>query len=279
MKINEIWQKGYPTRQQAFRILSNALRSVAISVELSPRDADEIIVEMYLHDFIDTFGARGASDKILTMISSADREIEKSFIGNGADDWSPDRHLKSLQAHRKASGMFEKILQSAIVRSRSLIPLGWMLKAPFTDIGLGYLQSNGKIKMRVVRDMSPKENSPMKKYWHVTLAKNIDSIIHDGLVPKSNRRPGFMGYRNRIYLSKINPSDDHEFVIYLITGSMFLPTRESMSSEISVLEVTIPDGVEVYRDPEYNSGVYVEQPIPAENINVTYTGTLQDYLA
>lgn len=266
MRICEVWKKGYPTRNQVATSVRNWMGNKA-EVNI---DQDLIEVKMYFHDFIDKFTQAGMFDKILTMHS----KLEKYTFADRAEDGNINRMFSTLNQY------FLKVYNIAIRNCRAFAPLGWFVHSNFSNYGIA--SANSIITITILRDFN--EQATLKpdttKLYHITRSKNLPDILQNGLKLGSNSRPSFHGYRNRIYLFNGDPREiDLDMVIHLVTGSIFRASRESLQINIALLEVELDmDKNTIYKDPEYTHGVYIENPVPPENINVVYKGTLGDFI-
>lgn len=121
----------------------------------------------------------------------------------------------------------------------------------------------------IKRDFT-KEVEHFQEYFHVTKLSNLPNIQKYGLIPSKNRRMNFEGWRNRIYLSASKQDLDPDFIAELLTGSW-----STDDVDIAVLKVKVPKTIQTYQDEEASKyDVFVEEPIPPENISVFYTGPL-----
>lgn len=264
MRLTEIWQKGHPTKNQVIQIFSNGLKGKATLLS----DKNSVTIEMYFHDFIDTFTSEGTSNKVLNLMFKYDKEFQNLL------------NPKFKEIHSKLSRYFSLVYRTAIQNARALVPMGWILNTNFSMYSTDALQ-NKKIKLKIERDYNP-ESTKLDIYYHFTLSKFLPNILKTGLVTNSNRRVGFQGYRNRIYLFKDDPRliDHHMLAALVLDSNMFFNIPDSaLNTHVAILKVQVPSDIKTYVDPEYSTyGVYVEESIPAEHIQVEFNGKLKDAL-
>lgn len=265
MRICEIWQKGHPTRNQVYQSAKHVFGNRANVT--TDRTDDSVQVQLYFHTFIDVFTQDGMSDKLLTMHAKWDNLRDSNYDSD-----------QIRQALNKLDLYFRKIYKIAIRNSRSFVPHGWLLKCDFGNYGL--LSFNNQITLNIIRDNNP-ISTHKDTFYHLTLSKNLPSILSNGIVPGSNDRIGFHGYRNRIYLFKHNPKDvDVDMVMRLVTNGNWTVSEKDLDTNIALLKVKLnTDKNTPYVDPEYSTyGIYIEQPIPASDISVLYNSTLRDFI-
>jgi len=264
MRINEIWQKGHPTRHQVFRLLKNGLANIAEVHLLDKSDSRGVIeVSMFVHDLVDRFGKAGASDKLLSRLFYLDKKEQEL----GSFD------LTLIKSRRQTYELFNRLFKTSLMNFRSFIPRGWISNGNTGDVSADSLK-NHKIKFYILRDYNATADRS-KEYYHITYANNKNSILQHGLQPRSNSRVGFHGFRDRVYLMTSDPKMEYDFVYHLMTGGYF--GDRGKDTEIVIFRVELPVDVETYRDPEYNNGVYIEEPVSPNNLEIMYHGTLDKY--
>lgn len=268
MRLTEIWQKGHPTRNQVLRLVSNALGNSA-DVKL---DRDVIEIEMYWHAFIDKFTYPGMSDKLLTMNAKLEK-IRDMQLNSGSPEGYRKYDTEYKELKTKVYRYFQKVKSDAIHKARSFVPQGWVLTGNF-DINYAGA-ANDKLELKIIRDYNlVAENT--QTYFHVTNKKNLEFIKQNGLVPGSNSRSRFHGYRNRVYLFKYNPINlDAETILHIITGKEIFADEAAWATEIVIFKVEMPEDATLYVDPEFESAaVYSEDPIPVSNLEIIYQGPI-----
>jgi hypothetical protein len=269
MKLDDIlterWQKGHLTSNQMVQSVQHYIGNNGTVKRLPKDDKDGVAqIDMLPHVFLDMFGAKGSSDKILQLMSTQINKPPKVVF----DQYGYKNIVKNNNTY---GTLFSKILKRAVVNARKIVPNGWLLYASFDMISPTSLTSEHPITMYIKRDHT-QEMSRESVYYHVTKAANFNSIMQKGLVPSDNKRLSFDGYRNRIHLLVTKP--EMEFVDHLINGSVFGSTE---NPQIVIFQVHLPLDIKTYDDNDMKKeAVFVEQTIEPQYLKVWYNGPLHD---
>lgn len=269
--INERWEKGHLTTKQLMQTVKHFVGSRGTVSELPKehqRSTGEVVrIEMLYHEFLSIFGSKRAANEIMSRVFDVEKELKK-MTDPGAKHLYTQYDIKQTRDRLyKLNDLLARLHKTSINKIRNLVPYGWILTGNFEGFNIDSLHSD-KIIFTIKRDFTTKAER-RDFYYHITKLSALPNIKQKGLVPASNKRLSYDGYRNRIFLSTSYPS--YDFVHQLITGSLI---NFSEDHNIAILKVSLPQSIETYTDDQADGAVFVEQPIPPQNISVVYTGPL-----
>jgi len=105
------------------------------------------------------------------------------------------------------------------------------------------------------------------KYYHVTTLENWEKIRRFGLIPRIGNKTQLYRYlsEGRIYFFNSIEEAEDGLVNWIV--DRYPEAEDSEEPFFSILEVKIPNDVEIFEDPELPlSAVYVIEKIPPFNI-------------
>lgn len=100
-----------------------------------------------------------------------------------------------------------------------------------------------------------------RTYYHVTLAENLRSIMERGLTPTVGERSKQLGEGSAVFLFPDIPHAEDAVSGWL--GDQF---EEEV--ELALIEVTLPDGVEVHQTDGIDWECWVKDVIPPQHLRI-----------
>ncbi len=195
--------------------------------------------------------------------------LQKRIMLKGITEWSLNPDGNSILA----SGYFDDYsqLMSLISEIDQLNNLfGYFTAAYLLHKPNGYvIYDNKKDLFKLKREeglnltiqIEPKFDKPEKikeKYFHITLKKNVNSILQKGLIPKGKSKKAY--HPDRIYLFV----DERSAV-----NKAKLLYWETKGKDTVLLEITTTGlNLIMYKDPQMSNGVYTLDNIPPSNIKL-----------
>lgn len=201
-----------------------------------------------------------AEDATKTLsIDETRRQIQKKFK---LKDWQ-------FATEDGDNGLSFIILYPGIFRNTKVIQkamnaCGWSMAKKGTIVKDKMLWKSMSFDPLFQDDVSA-EAKKFKYAFHWSPMRNYDSIMRDGLVPKSQNK--LFKYPDRIHLIKGNTTKNELFYI----GAQLYEMNKGLKNNGKYVLFTIdmskcPKDMEVYYDPRYEYGYYVDKQIPISAI-------------
>lgn len=180
------------------------------------------------------------------------------------------------KAYRKA---VKEMCKAAFEKFAKDIPEGWATAYNINQSP----NTTPYFVILISKDPLRKSRSVKKEWYHLTLKSNVESIMKTGLVPNSTTKWRTGGsYHNKLFL--INPSVMEKQIERVKDLAIGLQSSEGDNVEdieevhdIAILKVKLPDSVVKRIDYAAKpwKAIYIQQPIPPEDITVVYTGDIE----
>lgn len=207
--------------------------------------------------------------------SDEDEDEDDEYDGYGYGGYEDENDYDWQDACYEAFDKINKVIFN-------IIPDGWKIGSNICSFERdGYCPY---VNITVSRDYNRKSRSRQTDWYHITLSSNLKYIKQHGLQPKSNIRSQMEGYKNRIFLLSKQSMNDKAKIIDLAQnlqskapvafGDSFQPPEKFKN--VAVLKVVLSDEFTKRLDPHSGSvgGIYINQPIPPNNIEVIYNGPI-----
>lgn len=168
------------------------------------------------------------------------------------------------------------------IESCNLVDTGRDTGYPFAReaIVLSPKNNNVMLNRRDKRFENFSERYRRSKLYHISLPKYRNSIIINGLRPKSNiftsEEDCNENYDGRIYfivedlIGSMNEYLDKNMSLKYVLKSLKddMSKKRKYFGKYDIWEVTLPDGVELHRDPKFDAGGFVTCNIPPKFIRL-----------
>ena len=118
------------------------------------------------------------------------------------------------------------------------------------------------MRIRDLIDLVESIDNHDRTYFHVTLSDNIPSIMERGLVPSVGDRSKKLGEASAVFLF---PDEDHAADAL---GGWLGDQFDDEDLQFALIEVTIPDGVEVHKTEGVDWEYWVKGVIPPSHLRL-----------
>ena len=168
------------------------------------------------------------------------------------------------------------------VEKCNLVDTGRYSKDPLTREAIILSPKNNNIMFdqREKQFLNFSERYRRSKLYHLSLPKYRNSIIINGLRPKSKRfnseEDGSENYDGRVYfivkdlIGHLNKTLYANMDLKYVVDSLKKKKKKKRKyfGKYDIWEVTLPDGVELHRDPKFDAGGFVTCNIPPKFIRL-----------
>ena len=226
-------------------------------------------------------------DEISNIANSAAGNEQDDYDDDdyGDDDYDDDYDGYDDEGSEAYQDALTELADKVMTKFAKDLPEGWNIRTYLfsfeRDQYLPYFS------ITIGSSYSRKSRSKMHEWYHITTTDNLQNVLQKGLVPSDSHNIPMMGtYKNRLFLmNKRSLRGGVEHVKKLARLLQSKPYSGTLGVEfdepeelknVAILKVIVPDDVVKRVDSTAGQvhGVYVEQPIPPENIQVVYQGSI-----
>lgn len=122
------------------------------------------------------------------------------------------------------------------------------------------------MRIRELIDLVESIDNRDRTFYHVTLSDNLPSIMDQGLLPTVGPRSKKVGEHAAVFL--FPSEDDATDALGGWLGDQFDDDDEIA---FSLIEVTLPDGIEAHKNDEVDWEYWVTESIPAHCLRIVKT--------